>query len=86
MLSDVDVEVVHAVHRRDHQHPVLGNDAVQVFTKVRRGYLWVEEHGGHAVSVLLATSLDGEVDARGDPRHVVRGWQEVVAHLIIKLV
>ena len=55
-------------------------------TNVRRGYLWVEEHGGHAVPVLLATSLDGEVDARRDPRHVVRRWQEVVAHLIIKLV
>ena len=46
----------------------------------------MEEHGRHAVPVLLATSLDGEVDARRDPRHVVRGWQEVVAHLIIKLV
>ena len=33
MLSDVDVEVVHAVHRGDDQHPVLGNDAVQVLQK-----------------------------------------------------
>ena len=41
----------------------------------------VEEYGGHAVPISLATSLDSEVQAGGDPWQVVRGCQKVVAHL-----
>ena len=41
----------------------------------------MEEDGGHAVTISLATSLNGEVQAGGDPWQVVRGCQKVVAHL-----
>ena len=41
----------------------------------------MEEDGGHAVTISLATSLDSEVQAGGDAWQVVRGCQKVVAHL-----
>ena len=41
----------------------------------------MEEDGGHAVTISLATSLNGEVQAGGDPWQVVRGCQKVVAYL-----
>ena len=41
----------------------------------------VEVDGGHTVPISLATSLNSEVQAGGDPWQVVRGCQKVVAHL-----